>query len=136
MLRSNTLIDAIVSSDGVSDSITFQLGEAAPGPIGSTGRLRPVEPPFFQDGTGLPVTVLGTHFVGLHLEGMLLADEDGAALYQGPTSVKPALLSLRQVEMFEAFEGVYIFVLGYDGNGCVALADDAAAKTLTVTIGH
>ena len=72
----------------------------------------------------------------LHLDGMLIADEAGNAVYQGETSVKPDLLALRQVEMTEAFEGVYNFVIGYDGNGCVGLVDDEATRTLTITIGH
>jgi hypothetical protein len=38
--------------------------------------------------------------------------------------------------MTEAFEGVYNFVIGYDGNGCVGLVDDEVTKTLTITIGH
>jgi len=136
ILRSNTLIDMTISSDGLSDRITFQLGEPAPEPTGSTGRLRAVEPPFAEGGSGLPVEVEGSRFVELRLEGMLLADENGNAMYLGETSVKPEMLALRQVEMTESFEGVYIFVIGYNGNGCVTLVDDAVARTLTLTIGR
>jgi hypothetical protein len=135
-LRSNTLIDMRLSSDGLVDRITFQLGDIAPGPTGSTGRLRAVEPPFAQGASGLPVEVAGTHFVELHLDGMLIADDSGNAVYRGETSVKPALLAVRQVEMTEAFEGVYNFVIGFDGDGCVGLVDDPAARTLTVSIAH
>lgn len=135
-LRSNTLVDMTVSVDGLVDRITFQLGEVAPGPIGSTGRLRAVEPPFAQGGSGLPVEVAGSHFVELHLDGMLLADEAGNAVYRGETSVRPNLSAVRQIEMTEAFEGVYNFVIGFDGDGCVGLVDDPVARTLTITIGR
>lgn len=67
---------------------------------------------------------------------MLIADEVGGTLYQGETSLKPDMVALKQVEMTEAFEGVYNLVIGYDGNGCVTLIDDARTKTLTITIGH
>ena len=67
---------------------------------------------------------------------MLIADEVGGVMYVGETSVKLDMLALEQVEMTEAFEGVYNFVIGYDGDGCVTLIDDATTKTLTLTIGH
>lgn len=136
LLRSNTLIDLEVGTDGLADLVTLAFGDPAPGPAGGTGRLRAVEPPFVEGGSGEPVDVLGAHHVELHLDGMLIADETGNATYRGETSITPNMLALRQVEMTEAFEGVYNFVVGYDGNGCVGLADDAAARTLTISIGR
>jgi len=136
ILRSNTLLTLSISSDGLSDAVAFRLGEIAPGPTGSSGRLQAVRPPFVQGGSGLPVGILGEHFVEIHFEGMLLADETGKPTYLGQSSARPDMLAVEQVEMTEAFEGVYNFVIGYRGPGCVALAEDAAAKTLTVTIGH
>ncbi len=133
---SNTLIDLTIETDGVADRLVFQLGPPAPEPTGSTFRLRAVEPPFVQGGSGEPIEVAGTHFVEFHLDGMLIADEVGNGVYRGATSVKPGFAALRQVEMTEAFEGVYNFVIGYDGDGCVALIDDAVARTLTITIGQ
>ncbi|MBF8289983.1 MAG: hypothetical protein HW391_951 [Chloroflexi bacterium] len=135
-LRSNTLIDLAITSDGVSDLVTFRFGDVAPGPTGGAGRLSAVRPPILEGGSGLPVEVVGSHFVEVHFDGMLIANEAGEAVFVGPTSAKPSMLALRQVEMTEAFEGVYNFVLGYDGNGCVTLVEDAATKTLTVAIGH
>lgn len=125
-----------IETDGVADRLVFQLGAQAPDPTGSTFRLRAAQPPFVQGGSGQPVEVAGTQFVEFHLDGMLIADEVGNGIYRGATSVKPGFATLRQVEMTEAFEGVYNFVIGYDGNGCVTLIDDAVAKTLTITIGH
>ncbi len=133
---SNTLIDLTIETDGVADRLVFELGAQAPEPTGSTFRLRDASPPFVQGGSGEPVEVAGTQFVEFHLDGMLIADEVGGALYQGETSLIPDMVALRQVEMTEAFEGVYNFVIGYDGNGCVALIDDTELKTLTITIGH
>ncbi len=136
ILRSNTLIAMEIDSSALADRIVFQLGDPAPELTGGRGRLTAVRPPFVQGASGLPVEVEGTWFVELHLDGMLIADAAGNAVYQGETSVKPDLLAVRQVEMTEAFEGVYNFVIGYDGNGCVGLVDDEATRTLAITIGR
>ncbi len=135
-MRTNTLVDVQITSDGLSDRVTFTLGEPASEPTGSTGRLQAVEPPSAQGGSGLPVSVAGTRFVELHLDGMAITDDPGVPTYVGPSSVKPEMLALRHVQMTEAFEGVYNFVIGYDGNGCVGLIGDDDARTLTLTIGH
>lgn len=136
LLRSNTLIDLVVDSDGASDRVTFMFGPVAPGPTGGTGRLTAATPPFSQGGSGLPVEVLGTHHVELHLDGMLVVDEAGNGVFKGPTSLKPGMIAVKDVEETDGFEGVYNFVVGYDGNGCVGLSGNAAAGSLTVTIGH
>lgn len=136
ILRSNTLISMEIDSSALADRIVFRLGDAAPEPSGSTRRLRAVRPPFAQGASGLPVDVEGTWFVELHLDGMLLADESGNPTYAGETSVKPGMPALKQVEMTESFEGVYNFVIGYDGNGCVGLVDDVATRTFTINVGH
>ena len=136
LLRSNTLIDLVVDSDGASDRITLMFGPVAPGPTGGTGRLTTATPPFSQGGSGLPVEVLGTHHVQLHLDGMLIVDLAGNDVFKGPTSVKPGMIALKDVEETDGFEGVYNFVIGYDGNGCVGLTGNTAAGSLTVTIGH
>ena len=136
LLRSNTLLDLTVDSDGATDRITFTFGPIAPGPTGGTGRLTAATPPFSQGGSGLPVEVLGAHHVQLHLDGMLIVDEAGNGLFKGPTSLKPGMIAVKDVEETDGFEGVYNFVIGYDGNGCVGLTGNTTAGSLTVTIGH
>ncbi|MBI2762271.1 MAG: hypothetical protein HYX54_00720 [Chloroflexi bacterium] len=122
VLRSNTLLNMTVDSDGVSDRVTFTFGPMAPGPTGGTGRLAAVSPPFTMAGSGEPVEVLGSHFVGLRLDGMLIADDAGQAIYQGPITLQPSMIAIRDIEQIDGFEGVYNFIIGYDGAGCVGLA--------------
>ena len=136
LMRTNTLVDIRIDSDGLSDRITFLLGAPVAEPTGGTGRLKAVEPPFVDGGSGQPVAIAGSHFVELHMDGMAITDDAGTPTYIGKSSYLPAMLALRQVEMTEAFEGVYNFVIGYDGNGCVGLAGDEAARNLVITIGH
>jgi hypothetical protein len=133
---SNTLVGLAIASDGTADRLTFTFGEQAANPTETSGRLRPAMPPFAHAGSGLPVEVLGARFVELHLDGMLIADEAGNGIYRGPASLKPALAALKDVEQTDGFEGVYNFVIGYDGNGCVGLQVNVTARTLLVTIGH
>ena len=136
LLRSNTLLGMTADSDGASDRVTFTFGSIAPGPTGGMGRLTATTPPFSQGGSGLPVDVLGAHHVELHLDGMLIVDEAGNDVFKGPASLKPSMIALKDVEETDGFEGVYNFVIGYDGNGCVGLTGDPAEGSLTVTIGH
>lgn len=136
LLRSNRLLDMTADSDGATDRVTFTFGPIAPGPTGGMGRLTAATAPFSHGGSGLPVEVLGTHHVVLHLDGMLIADAEGKEVYAGPTSTTPGMIALKAVEETDGFEGVYNFVIGYDGNGCVGLTGDSAAGSLTVTIGH
>ena len=136
LLRSNTLVGMAVDSDGAFDRTTFTFGPNAAGPTGGTGRLTAGTPPFVQGGSGLPVTVLGSHFVELHLDGMLITDDAGNEVYQGPTSLRPDMIAIKDIEETDGFEGVYNFVIGYEGNGCVGLSGNTAAGLLTITIGH
>ncbi|MBI2777851.1 MAG: hypothetical protein HYX57_11405 [Chloroflexi bacterium] len=136
-LRSNTLVDLETRSDGLNDFVTLTLGDPATNPAGTgTGELRAAEPPFVAGASGAEIEVLGAHHVDVKLTEMAITDDAGNPTYVGPTSLKPAMLALKQVEQTEAFEGVYAFVIGYDGNGCVSLASDPATKTVTITIGH
>jgi hypothetical protein len=135
-LRSNTLVDLDLSSDGLSDTVVLTLGEPASNPTGSgTGLLKAGVPPFLSGGSGEEVEVLGEHFVEVRLSSMAITDDNGVPTYEGPSSLKPDMLAVKQVELTEAFEGVYNFVIGYDGNGCVDLVADETGRVV-ITIGH
>jgi hypothetical protein len=135
-LFTNTLVDVAVDSDGFTDRVTFTLGEPASMILNPTGTLRPVEPPFFEDGSGEEVEVLGDHHLELRMDPMSMFDDAGAPTFIGEGTIKPNLLTLKQVELTGAFEAVYLFVIGYEGAGCVALTSDEASRTLTIAIGH
>ena len=82
------------------------------------------------------MSVIGPHYVELHFDGMAIMDDAGNPTYLGSKSLKPGLLAPKDIEQTGAFEGVYNFVIGYDGNGCVGLAFDVASSSAMVTIGH
>lgn len=135
-LFSNTLVSFEVDSDGLTDRVTFTLGDPA-GPFNDAeGRLRAVEPPFIEDGSGEEVEVLGEHHLELRLDAMSLFDDAGNPTFTSEGTLKPDMLTLRQVELTGAFEGIYSFIIGYDGGGCVTLTSEEAARTLTIAISH
>lgn len=136
LLRSDTIVDLVISTDGFVDRVEFLFDPPSRPDIISTGRLRSVEPPFTRGASGEPVEIAGTHFVEVRLDGMLIHDEAGNPYFLGERSSSPDGLAIRQVELIEAFEAIIIFVVGYDGDGCVGLADDPATRTLTLTIGR
>ena len=135
-LFTNTLVDVEVDSDGLTDRVTFTLGEPASMIVNPTGTLRAIEPPFFEDGSGFEVDVLGQHHLELRMDPMSMFDDAGEPTFIGEGTHKPDMLSLKQVELTGAFEAIYFFVIGYDGAGCVALTSDEATRTITIAIGH
>lgn len=135
-LRSDLLTQLDVATIGLADVITFRFGPPSRPDVAGTGRLEAAEPPFVQDGSGEPVEVDGQHHLVVVLDGMLIHDDVGRPYFQGERTVRPGLPAVRQVERTGMFEGIIGFVVGYDGPGCVQLLEDAAAGTLTITIGH
>lgn len=135
-LFTNTLVDVEVDSDGLTDRVTFTLGEPAFMLQNPTGTLRAVDPPFIEDGSGEEVPVLGEHHLELRMDPMSMFDEAGEPTFIGEGTIRPGMLSLKQVELTGAFEGIYFFVIGYDGSGCVTLSSDEATRTITIAIGH
>jgi hypothetical protein len=135
-LFSNTLVDVGVDSDGLTDRVTFTLGEPASMIRNPVGSLRAAEPPFIEDGSGEEVEVLGQHHLELRLDPMSMFDDAGQPTFIGEGTIKPNMLTLKQVELTGAFEGIFLFVIGYDGAGCVALTSDEAMRTITIAIGH
>jgi len=135
-LFSNTLVDVGVDSDGLTDRVTFTLGEPASMIRNPVGSLRAAEPPFIEDGSGEEVEVLGQHHLELRLDPMSMFDDAGQPTFIGEGTIKPNMLTLKQVELTGAFEGVYLFVIGYDGAGCVGLVSDPTERTIRISIGH
>ena len=135
-LFTNTLVDVAVGSDGLTDVVTFTLGDPVDMILNPTGTIRPVEPPFTEDGSGEVVEILGEHHLELRLEPMSPFDAAGNPTFVGEGTITPDLLTLKQVELTGAFEGVYAFVIGYDGSGCVTLSSDEASRTIRIAIGR
>ena len=135
-LFTNTLVDVGVDSDGLTDRVTFTLGDPVDMIINPRGTIRPVEPPFIEDGSGEAVEVLGEHHLELRMDPMQMFDAAGNPTFVGEGTITPNFLSLKQVELTGGFEGIYLFVIGWDGGGCVTLSSDEPSRTITIAIGR
>ena len=136
VLPSSRLVDYRSASAGGLDRLTFTFGESGTEPLEGRGRLREARPPFSEGGSGLPVEVDGERFLEIRFDGVLVADEEGNAIYEGPLEDRPNLPAVRHVVVTEQFEGVVTFIVGFSGPGCVALSGDPAARTVIVEIQH
>jgi hypothetical protein len=118
-----------------ADQVLFVFGSpSSPAGAGSgTGLLEAAEPPFVQDGSGLPLDVLGERVVRVRFDGLLLYDEAGVPT--NPTE-SPILGSgtIRSVVREGAFEGVESWLIGFDGPGCVSLGATDVGLTIVVTV--
>lgn len=83
--------------------------------------VRPVSPPFTRDPSGLPLTVEGSHFLQVVLQGGTALDANFQPTFKGPFDI--ALEGGPIVEMKRAgdFEAVSTFVVGLDGPPCTRI---------------
>ena len=108
------VVDVRVGTHGGYDRVVFEFEQGTPGLT-----LDRAEPPFTQDGSGLPVEVDGTSFLGLVMRGGTKQTEAGTSSYDGPTDIAPVFPSL--VHLIEAgdFERQSTWYLGLTGESCV-----------------
>lgn len=133
-LPSNTLTGLAVEALPTADRMTFTFGEPADIPTEPVGRLRAVQPPFTHAASGNPITVVGDHFLEVVFTGMWIADEEGNPTFQGQRDARWGLAAIKHSVMFDESEGQVGFIVGYVGDGCVALGGDPEAGTVTIEI--
>jgi hypothetical protein len=77
------------------------------------------EPPFVQDGSGLPIEVEGDAVLSLVMRGGTKQTETGASSYDGPTDFDPAFARLVDLVEGGDFEAQSTWYLGLTGDSCV-----------------
>jgi len=95
-----------------------------------------VLPPFYQDPSGLELTVSGSAFLKLTLNGGTKVSPAGGVTYSGSNDFKPGFDQL--VELVEAgdFEAISTWYLGVDPGGCIRVLTLAAPSRLVIDIQH
>ncbi len=84
-------------------------------------RVEPASPPFVQDPSGLPMTVNGSDFMQVILNGGTKVADDGSLTYTGPTEFEPGftqLVHLIERGDFEAVNNWYVGMADWP-NGCL-----------------
>jgi hypothetical protein len=127
------ITDVRVGTHAEYDRVVFEFTDGIP-----EASLERAEPPFVQDGSGLPVDVEGTSFLRLTMRGGTKQTEDGTSSYDGSTDFAagfPALVHLIEGGDFEAQSTWY---MGLDSEACVrifTLTGDGAPR-LVVDLQH
>lgn len=96
--------------------------------------IRPADPPFTHDPSGLPLAVPGTAHVAITLVGGTALDERFEPTFAGPFDLDPAggpLVALRRSGDFEA---VSSFVAGLDGAPCVRVLPFDGTSRLVIEL--
>lgn len=133
-LPSDRLVDLKVTSSATADRLTFIFGDPSLGGPGGPpqGSLQLADKPYVAGGSGEPIEVRGQRVLQVRFSAMSIANDVGQEVYIGPREVAPSTVALRHVVLYEAFEGIIGFYVGYDGPGCAELGRDGNSVTLTI----
>jgi hypothetical protein len=125
-----TISDVRVGTHDGFDRIVFEFDSGIPALT-----VEAALPPFFQDASGLPLTVNGTAFLKITMAGTSRATVDGVLLYDGPTELSPAFPRLVHLVMGGDFERVSSWYAGLDGGSCLRVFT-LDGNTLVIDIEH
>jgi hypothetical protein len=124
---------AVVNEDGIG-RITFTFepeGNVAAVP---EVQVRPADPPFTRDPSGLPLDVPGAAHVAITLFGGTALDESFEPTFEGPFDVDPAgepIVAFRQAGDFEAISS---FVAGLASSPCLRVLPPDGTSRLIIEI--
>ena len=95
------------------------------------------EPPFLQDGSGLPVEVSGDEFLTIHLFGGTKVSPTGGITYNGPTDFSEEMPRLDQLIESGDFEAVSTWIAGmHDSDGCYRITTLDSPSRLVIDLEH
>lgn len=133
-VASERLTNVSVAPGTAGDLVGFILVPSPGSPMRPRLTVSSVEPPFSEeaDGTRSPLEIAGEHHIVLRFEGMLHVDDAGVLVYVGPRDQQGIGGPVRQILLTEDFESYVSFVVGYDGDGCVALSVQPTLITIAI----
>ena len=91
--------------------------------------INPVVPPFTRDPSGLPLTVQGTQFARIRLDGIVVG-------YKGATSLKPGGPFIVDVERQGEYEGQQSWIVGLTAGACPRVFGLAGPSRWVVDFGR
>jgi len=131
-VASDRLTNIALAPGSGSDLLGFTFAASPGSPVRPHLTVTAVEPPFMYGGSGLPFDVAGAHHIRVKYEGMSHVDASGNLVYVGPSDLAGIGGPIAQVVLEEAFEGYVTFIVGYDGDGCVALQVTPSLVTIAI----
>lgn len=131
------ITDVRVGTHDDYDRIVFEfVGEGGADAFPSY-TVEETEPPFHQDGSGLPVEVRGDEFVRIYLFGGTKLSPTGGLTYTGPTEFNEEMPRLDQFIEIGDFEAVSTWVAGlHAGEGCYRITELEGPSRLVIDLEH
>lgn len=125
------IVDVRVGTHDGYDRVVFEFEQGTP-----ELTLDRAEPPFVQDGSGLPIEVDGDSVLGLVMRGGTKQTDTGTSSYDGSTDISPALPALVHLIEGGDFERQSTWYLGLTGESCVRVLLLDAPPRLVIDIEH
>jgi hypothetical protein len=96
--------------------------------------VKPVDPPFTMDPSGLPLSVIGTAFLQVVLQGGTALDANMESTFAGPFDAAPNGSPIVEVKRAGDFEAVSTFIVGLDGPACIRILPPDGSSHLVIEI--
>lgn len=125
------ITDVRVGEHDGYDRVVFEFTGGIPQTL-----IEAVLPPFFQDGSGLPLDVSGTAFLKVTMRDASRVSPDGVVTYAGPTEFEPDFPQLVHLIEGGDFEAVSTWYIGLNGGGCTRVLTLAGPSRLVIDIEH
>jgi hypothetical protein len=125
------IVDVRVGTHDGYDRVVFEFDQGTP-----ELTLDRAEPPFTADGSGLPIDVDGTSFLGLVMRGGTKQTDAGTSSYDGSTDISPDFPALVHLIEGGDFERQSTWYLGLSGESCVRVLLLDAPPRLVIDIEH
>jgi hypothetical protein len=125
------IVDVRVGTHDGYDRVVFEFEQGTP-----ELTLDRAEPPFTADGSGLPIDVDGTSFLGLVMRGGTKQTDAGTSSYDGSTDISPDFPALVHLIEGGDFERQSTWYLGLSGESCVRVLLLDAPPRLVIDIEH
>jgi hypothetical protein len=108
------IVDVRVGTHDGYDRVVFEFEQGTP-----EFTLDRAEPPFTQDGSGLPIEVAGESFLALIMRGGTRQTDEGTSSYDGPTAFERGFPVLRHLVEGGDFERQGTWYFGLTTEACV-----------------
>jgi hypothetical protein len=125
------IVDVRVGTHDGYDRVVFEFEQGTP-----ELNLDRAEPPFTQDGSGLPIDVDGNSFLGLVMRGGTKQTDAGTSSYDGSTDIAPGFPALVHLIEGGDFERQSTWYLGLTGESCVRVLLLDAPPRLVIDVEH
>jgi hypothetical protein len=118
------------------DRFTLEFDSEPPGYKVPGYKVEYVEPPILADPSGQEVTIDGTAFLQITIQGAVADYLNTDDPYTGPGELKPGLPNLVEAELTGDFEAVLIWVLGVNEEADFRVLMLESPPRLVVDVGH